>query len=245
MRIEGSGHWIHIASTPDLALYFAHKKRGSEAMKAVEVLPNYTGIAMHDGYVSYPAFDNCRHALCHAPPLRELPLLFEHYGQESAMWMMRLLKDTWRIIKHNKSLGFNPLSDTLTDSIRLRYDDIFKQAIKEMAQLAHPSPKKRGKPAQHPAKNLYDRLRKYKTQVLRFVYDFRVPFDNHQAERDIRMIKTQQKISGTVRTTQGAKVFGRIRSYISTLKKQSQNILQGIQAAIEDFLKPQVAWDAE
>ena len=152
-----------------------------------------------------------------------------------------MLKDTWRIVKHNKASGFNHLSAPLTDNIRLRDDDILKQALKDRALLATPPPNKRGKPQQHPAKNLYDRLRKYKTEVWRFVYDFRVPFDNHQAERDICMIKTQQKISGTFRTMRGANVFCRIRSYISTLKKQNQNILHGIQMAIEDFLKPQLA----
>ena len=107
------------------------------------------------------------------------------------------------------------------------------EAFNEIAQLPTPPPNKRGKPKQHPTKNLYNRL--YKGKVLRFMGDFRVPFDNNQAERDIRMIKTQQKISGTFRTLQGAKVFCRIRSYLSTLKKQGQNVLFGIQAAIENL----------
>lgn len=245
LRIEGSGHWIHTASTPDLTLYFVHKKRGTEAMKAGDVLPHYTGIAVHDGYVSYPTFEYCDHALCNAHHLRELTLMFEHYGQEWAMFMMVLLKDTWRIVKQHKALGLKTLSANLIDSINACYDCILEQALQEMAQLPTPPPSKRGKPKQHPAKNLYDRLHKGKVEVLRFMCDFRVPFDNNQAERDIRMIKTQQKISGTFRTMLGAQVFCRIRSYISTLKKQGQSVLLGIQAAIENLFSQQMAWGAE
>jgi transposase len=235
LRVEGSGHWIHSASTPDLTLYFIHKKRGTEAMKAADVLPHYTGVAVHDGYHSYPTFNNCEHALCNAHHLRELTLMFEHYGQEWAMFLMVLLKDAWRIVKRHKALGLEALSAALIDSINACYDYILAEALEEIALLPTPPPNKRGKPKQHPAKNLYARLHKGKAEVLRFICDFRVPFDNNQAERDIRMIKTQQKISGTFRTLQGAQVFCRIRSYVSTLKKQEQNVLLGIQAAIENL----------
>jgi transposase len=245
LRVEGSGHWIHSASTADLTLYFIHKKRGTEAMREADVLPHYAGIAVHDGYHSYPTFKNCEHALCNAHHLRELTLMFEHYGQEWAMFMMVLLKDTWRIVKRHKALGLNTLSQSLKDSINACYDYILAEAFKEIAQLPIPPPNKRGKPKQHPAKNLYDRLYKRKVEVLRFMCDFRVPFDNNQAERDIRMIKTQQKISGTFRTLQGAKVFCRIRSYLSTLKKQGQNLLFGIQAAIENLFAQHLVSSSE
>lgn len=166
-------------------------------------------------------------------------------GQEWAVLMMVLLKDTWRIIKQHQAQAITTLSDTLLDHISTCYDDILEEAHHEMAQLPIPPPNKRGKPKQHPAKNLYDRLYKNQAEVWCFMYDFRVPFDNNQAERDIRMIKTQQKISGTFRTRQGAQVFCRIRSYISTLKKQEQNVLIGIQAAIENLWQHLLAWDAE
>jgi transposase len=243
LRIEGSGHWIHTASTPDLTVYFVHKGRGSEAIKTGGILQHYKGVAVHDSYASYPTFEDCNHALCNAHHLRELTLMFEHYGQEWAMFMMVLLKDTWRIVKQRKALGFEKLSDVLINNAC--YDYILEHAIEEIAQLPKPPPSKRGRPKQHPAKNLYDRLHKGKTEVLGFMADFRVPFDNNQAERDIRMIKTQQKISGTFRTFHGAQVFCRIRGYISTLKKQQQNILLGIQVAIENVWQPSLAWDAE
>ncbi len=120
-------------------------------------------------------------------------------------------------------------------TITICYDCILQEALEEIALLPTPPPqKRRGKAKQHPAKNLYDRLCKYKTEVLRFAHDFRVPFDNNLAERDIRMIKTQQKVSGTFRTLLGARVFCRIRAYVSMLKKQALNVVRSIHASIAE-----------
>jgi len=232
LRVEGKGHWIHTASTSELTYYFVHKKRGCEAMNAAEILPNYTGIAVHDGYVSYPTYKSCHHALCNAHHLRELTLMYEHYGQEWAGLMMMFLKELWKRVKRERDLGHERFSRVIERLIGGLYDTILEDALDELALLPNPPPNAKGKPKQHPAKNLHSRLVKKKAEVLRFSSDFRVPFDNNQAERDIRMIKTQQKVSGTFRTLSGARVFCRIRSYISTLKKGRHNVLSGIVMAI-------------
>lgn len=242
LRVEGSGHWIHTASTSNLTYYFVHKKRGCEAMDAAEILPNYTGIAIHDGYVSYPTYKGCEHSLCNAHHLRELTLMYEHYGQQWALMMIIFLKDLWQRVKRVRELGHERFLAGIKQLISEFYDAILEAALAELAQLPNPPLNTKGKPKQHPAKNLYNRLVNKKDEVLRFAYNFRVPFDNNQAERDIRMIKCRQKVSGTSRTLSGAQVFCRIRSYISTLKKNGLNVLRGIELAISNV---ELVWGTE
>ena len=112
-----------------------------------------------------------------------------------------------------------------------RYDEILQTGFKANSPPEHPPPKKRGRKKQSPPKNLLDHLQKYKAETLVFMYDFRVPFDNNLAERDVRMIKVKQKISGTFRTRTGADTFCAIRSYISTVRKQGYNVIQAIHDA--------------
>ena len=136
------------------------------------------------------------------------------------------------------------VSDELVTEFERCYTDILQTALEEIPSLPDPPPDKRGRKKQHPAKNLYDRLLKHKEAVLRFMHDFHVPFDNNQAERDIRMIKTQQKISGTFRKMSGAKVFCRIRGYISTAKKQGKNVLEALRSVLDGApWMPELAWN--
>lgn len=239
LRVQGKLHWLHTASTPLLTYYHIHKKRGCEAMDDAGILPSYQGISVHDGYQSYPKYEQCDHSLCNAHHLRELTLMFEHYGQQWALFMMVLLLDIWRMVKIEKAQGRTQLTEIKHASHN--YDQILVQAIAELAKLPMPPPTKKGRKKQPPAKNLYDRLLKNKAAVLRFMYDFQIPFDNNLAERDIRMMKTQQKISGAFRTTRGSAMFCRIRGFISTLKKQQQNVLDGICLAIDDVFLPELA----
>jgi transposase len=233
VRVEGKLHWLHTACTQQLTGYLIHPKRGRAAMDEAGILPEFKGVSMHDALPSYFQYTLCTHALCNAHHLRELKLMFEHDEQGWAAAMAALLRDIWRVVKNHRQAGVSSLSERLAEGFERCYDEILQSALKEIPSLPDPPPDKRGRRKQPPAKNLYDRLLKHKEAVLRFMHDFQVPFDNNQAERDIRMIKAQQKISGTFRQVERAKVFCRIRGYISTAKKQGQNVLNALRSVFE------------
>ena len=230
LRQQGKLHWLHTASTERLTYYGLHARRGKEAMNELGILPNYTGCAVHDHWKSYFTF-SCDHSLCNAHHLRELTYLAEQEQQGWATSMIELLleaKETCEATSENR-LAEN--SAELT-SIRVRYDALI---AKGLAQNLPPSEtserKKRGRRKQSKAKNLLDRLRDFKTEVLAFLTHPLIPFDNNQGERDIRMAKLKQKISGCFRSENGGQFFSRIRGYVSTLRKNNLKILNGIQSA--------------
>lgn len=230
MRVQGKLWWLHVASTDGLTFYFVHMKRGKDAMNAMNILPTYEGISVHDGLKSYAQY-TCDHALCNAHHLRELAFILERYQQSWAAEMGILLRDIKQQVDQAKSQGEPALSAELMQWFEQRYQTLIAAGL-ESNPLPDPSPpdaaKSRGRPKQSPARNLLDRLQQHQPQVLAFMYDFRVPFDNNQAERDLRMMKLKQKISGGFRSAGGAQMFGRIRGYISTLKKQGLNVLEAL-----------------
>ena len=231
MRVEGKLNWLHVLATERLTYYGVHLKRGQEAMRDMGLLHELQGRAIHDGWASYLKFDNCRHALCNAHHLRELRFIFEQYQQTWANDMFRLLLDIKQEVENRLPQQMRLAHEQLR-YYRQQYDEILQQGFN-----ANPAPqqapyKKRGRRKQSKAKNLLDRLQKYKAETLAFMSDFRVPFDNNLAERAVRMIKVKQKISGTFRTRIGAEIFCDIRSYISTARKQGQNVIQTIHDAL-------------
>jgi transposase len=233
VRIEGTLYWLHSASTETLTHYAVEAKRGQDATRAIGILPAFTGRAVHDGWASYFAY-SCEHALCNAHHLRELTFVAEQHGQAWAAAMKGLLQDAYRRVEQAKARGVDRLPGFSVFEIEARYAALLAAGRIETAQLREPSPpttdapKKRGRKKQHPAKNLLDRLSRYRTETLRFLHDFRVPFDNNLAERDLRMIKVQQKVSGCFRTQAGAEAFCRLRGYLSTLRKQGQEMLANL-----------------
>jgi transposase len=233
IRVEGKLHWIHAASTAQLTFYQHHPKRGQEAMEAIGILPEYKGILVHDHLKAYLRYTDCLHSLCNAHHLRELVFLLERGNLSWAGEMIRLLVVMKKCVDRAKARQQNQLQPELAQLLMQRYDKLLEAGFKhdEGLQINEPPPtvlKKRGRKKQSKAKNLLDRLKNYKTETLRFLTDFSVPFDNNQAERDIRMSKLKQKISGTFRSEQGAKFFFRIRGYLSSAKKQGHNMLKAL-----------------
>lgn len=230
LNVGGKNSWLHVASTPSLTFYAAHPKRGREALDAIGVLPEFRGRAMHDGLPSYWQYGECDHALCNAHHLRELTFVEEELGQPWAKDLKDVLLDIKRAVDEARGHGLAELSVDVKREFERRYDEVLAAGLK-----ANPPPEptgKRGRPKRGKAGSLVDRLRTHKGATLAFMADFAVPFDNNQAERDIRMTKVRQKISGCFRTTTGADRFCRIRGYISTLRKQGMPVLAALRKAM-------------
>jgi transposase len=233
-RVEGKTHWLHSVSTPALTCYSIHPKRGSDAMDEMGILPVYTGIAKHDGLKVYFKYTNCEHSLCNDHHLRELTWVIENEQQTWAQKMHDLLLDIKAEVDEAKENAKICLELEKLMDFEQRYSSIIALGYQENPFIAvWPKPKgKRGKSKKTKPRNLLERLDKQRTETLNFMFDFRIPFGNNQAERDIRMTKVQQKISGGFRSMQGAKIFSRIRGYISTVKKNSNPVLGAIRDAL-------------
>ncbi|MBA7533383.1 IS66 family transposase ISMma15 [subsurface metagenome] len=226
MRISGKLNWLHVAGTETLTYYIPHPKRGSIAFDEIGILPYFEGRAVHDGWSSYFNY-RCEHGLCNAHHLRELTCAHEQYEQQWAKQMIEFLLEVKQ--KRENSNGKRFASRTIN-----KFEQGYRRIL-EMGMEANPPPavttgkKKRGRKKKSKVRNLLERLQQYEKATLAFMHDFSVPFDNNPAERDIRMMKVQQKISGTFRSFEGALSFCRIRSYISTAKKQGLNIISCLQ----------------
>ncbi len=227
LRVCGKGMWVHVASSTKLTHYAVHEKRGSEATKEIRILPSFRGVAVHDGLTAYGKYERCEHALCNAHHLRELTFVEEEHEQGWAGEMKALLSEIEEAVREEAASGGTRLAPETTGDFKRRY-----QRVLEAGLAANPPPErtgKKGRPKQSKGKNLVDRLDKHREAVLRFMRDFRVPFDNNQAERDLRMVKVRQKVSGCFRTKEGAWAFLRIRGYISTVRKQGKNVLAALE----------------
>jgi transposase len=218
-----------VVSTCGLTYYFVHPKRGQLAMDEMAVLPNFKGKAIHDGLKSYQGY-GCEHFLCNAHHLRELQYILERYGQPWSYQMSLLLRTALVLVDGAKAKGRTALRPKQLQLLTARYAAILEQGIAVNPLPVSPpdAPKKRGRPKRPPALNLLERLKSKEASVLGFMRDFTIPFDNNQAERDLRMMKLKQKISGCFRTEEGARMFCRIRGYLSTLRKQKVNLLDAL-----------------
>ncbi len=227
--VAGKRDWLHTASTDRLTSYECDPQRGREAIERIGILPKFKGVACHDAYSSYLSYA-CLHSLCNAHHLRELKFLEEVQQREWSREMKELLlKIKERVAQARHSGGERLCQATQTKFVKA-YKAILQQGFEREQLEPVLATGKRGRKKQSKAKNLLDRLEKYQAETLRFMGDFSVPFDNNLAERDLRMMKVQQKISGCFRTTEGAKDFCRIRSYISTMRKQGHNLLEALRS---------------
>lgn len=229
LRVEKQLHWLHVASTDELTHYHVHRRRGQEGMKEGDILPHFTGQAVHDHLSAYLHFDTCQHAFCNAHHLRELKFIHEQYQQGWADKMAQLLLTIKAEVEAAPASALSLPAERL-DFHSAAYDQLIAEGL-QLNPTQPPPPNSRGRPKQSPPKNLLDRLHKHKAGVLAFMADFRVPFDNNLAERDVRMVKVKQKVSGTFRTKRGADTFCLIRSYISTARKQGHLVIDALYRA--------------
>jgi transposase len=230
LRVAKQLHWLHVASTEHLTHYHVHRRRGQEGMKAGGILPVFTGQAVHDHLSAYLHFDACQHGFCNAHHLRELKFVQEQYQQPWAVKLAELLLTIKAEVATTPAPALSLPLERLT-FYEAAYDKLITEGLQANQRVEKSPTKKRGRPKQTPPQNLLNRLQKHKSGVLAFMYDFRVPFDNNLAERDIRMIKVKQKVSGAFRTKSGADTFCEIRSYISTVRKQGHNVIDALYKA--------------
>ncbi len=232
IRLEKRLNWLHVASTPQLTCYHIDPKRGQVAMDAMAILPDYQGYAVHDHWASYYSY-NCQHVLCNAHHLRELTFAHEQHQQQWAAKLSQCLLDAKREVDDAKVANAPSLTASRITYFDRRYSRLLRAGRDELPVLPVDKNKTRGRTKQHKVKNLHDRLVNHKREVLAFLVDFSLPFDNNLAERDVRMVKVKQKVSGCFRSNQGAQTFCRIRGYISTLKKQGHNVFNALSDAFD------------
>jgi transposase len=235
LRVRGTLHGLHGASTERLTSYAVHAKRGHEAMEAAGMLGPFRGTVVHDHWQPSCTYDECAHALGHAHHLRALRCIATQYHQAWANDMAALLVEITAAVAATPAPAMClALPELLACETR---DDAIVQAGFAATPVAVPTAEgeatQRGRPQQAPPVTLLSRLRDFTGQVLACMADFRVPFDNNQGERDIRMVQVKQKVSGGFRTREGAQRFGRMRGYLSTARQHAQNVFEAIRDAFE------------
>ena len=239
LRVGGTQGWVHVARTAELTHYAYDPRRGQAAMQEVGILPQLRGTLVRDGYLSYTRFEACRHALCNAHLLRDL-LYVEELSPAQKAWTKppsALLIEIKEAAEKARAAGHAQLNEQTRSGFLHRYDRLVKKADK-----LNPQPSKgeaeggatpqQKRPPLSLARRLANRLSRRRDEVLRFMSDLAVPFTNNGAERDLRMLKVQQKVSGCFRTPDGARDFCRVRSYLSTARKQGQPLLHALESAL-------------
>lgn len=226
--------WLHTMSTPELSYFEPHQNRGFKATEAIDILPKYQGVLVHDAWATYFKYDQMSHALCNVHHLRDLNGIIENDAQQWALLMKSALLAAKQLVDEAYLAGYDELAPEVTRRIGQLYTAIIEIGINENPwEKPPPHLKKRGRYKKSKARNLVERFERNQDAILRFAHNFKVPFDNNLAERDIRMMKVQQKISGCFRSWAGAKQFCQLRSYTSTLRKQGLNVWQALGALFE------------
>ena len=230
-RVNSRLHWVHVASDRCNTYLYLSGKRGQNGMEEGNVLPNFHGTAIHDCWTSYWRYD-IKHGVCCAHLLRELNGAEENHPLQKWPKAFRRLLLKMKAAKDEAVLsGADHLESDAIERFDQEYDRILRKAYRE-----NPAPEntagRRGRPKRGKILSLIDRLRDLKESVCLFVKNFDVPFDNNQAERDLRMIKVKTKVSGCFRTVEGAADFLKIMSYTGTARKQGVNPFQAILLAL-------------
>jgi transposase len=241
IRIAGKGSWLHVNCTRFLTHLAWHARRGRQALEAIGIWPRFPGRAMRDRWASYDHYP-CAHSLCGAHLVRDCVYVAEQEGQQWAAEMADLLLSMAKAAGEWRKRGARGVPAQERDSWVAHYFELLASGYAaQPAPSAQDVPKGRGRRKQSAAKNLLDAFLHRADQVLAFLDDLSIPFTNNQAERDLRMVKVQQKIAGTFRSEDGATAFCRIRSYLSTMRKQGQGMLLALAAVFEGHPLP-LAW---
>ena len=223
--IQGTRQWLHTASTATLTYYYPHARRGHAATEAMDILPHFRGTAVHDNWSAYRQYQTCRHALCNVHHLRELTAVAENDHQPWAARFTTFLLSAKQAVAQARAAGHAALPPQKLAQIERLYARLTERALHANAPPPQGWPQgQRGRAKKPKARNLAERFVAYRQQVLAFVYDFKVPFDNNLVERDLRMLKVQQKISGCFRSPAAAADFCTLRSYLSTMRKQGFSV---------------------
>jgi hypothetical protein len=233
LRVDKKNHWIHVCSGGDITLKFVHERRGKEAMTAIGVIPRYGGVIIHDCWASYLSYDHCGHGLCGAHLLRELTFIVEADGYAWAKNMKRLLQQTCARVAQRKRKRLSPRE---YDRLQKHYRNIITRGGEELPPIPPRQNGKRGRIAKSDAHNLWERLKEHEEAVLLFACNPDVAFTNNRAERDLRMSKVKQKVSGCFRKFLYAQAYCRISSYLQTMANRGYNPLVAIQMAISGQL---------
>jgi len=237
IKVDKKTVWLHCASNNLWTYFYPHQKRGCDAMNDIGILPEFNGTLCHDHWKPYYRY-NCTHSLCNAHHLRELERAFEQDGQKWAFKMQALLTEINKAVHKNAS---GKLSKNKSEAYRLEYRAILVAGKKECPlPKTTNDPPKRGRIKKSKARNLLERLEEFEDDVLRFMVDAMTPFTNNQGENDLRMTKVQQKISGCFRSMDGAYIFCRVRSYLSTCRKHDVKATDALEmlfkGKLPDFL---------
>jgi len=229
VRVNKQNYWVHVYSAGDLTLKCLHRKRGNEAVDDIGIIPRYSGVVIHDCWAAYFTYGNCEHALCGSHLLRELTFVVESNGYAWARNIKRLLRDTCKKVSRRKS---KKLTATEYSNLQKRYRNIITRGEKELPPIPVRTNGKRGRIAKSDAHNLLERLKKHEAGVLLFAKNSHVSFTNNRAERDLRMGKVKQKVSGCFRSEIFAHAYCRISSYLQTMAYRGYNPLIAIQMAL-------------
>ena len=231
VRRGGKLAWAHVASASRLTHYAIQTHRGSAATDAIGILPTFRGVSVHDGWTGYRAYTSCRHALCNVHHLREVTFLEEEYQQTWAGDLKGLLRKMRTAAEQARAQGWRATPPIERDIFLARYQELLAAglAANPPPTAASRRPGQRGRLAQSPARNLLERLAFGQEQALAFLDNLAIPFDNNQAERDLRGLKVHQKVSGCFRSDGGADAFACLRGYLATLRKQGQALLAALE----------------
>ena len=230
--INGVTEWVHDFSNDSFTYLALHKKRGFKAIEDIGLLTDYKGILVHDCWSPYWKLDGVIHQLCCAHLLRELNGVAEnHPDQKWAPQFRKLLIKMKRSKERAIGQGKEAFRESTLKKYSERYDEIIKLAYEENP-VPEKKPGKRGKQKRGKVLSLIDRLSKHKGEVCLFVNNFAVPFDNNQAERDIRSVKIKTKVSGFFKTEEGAKNYLKIMSFVSTARKLGRSAYEAVRLAV-------------
>ena len=229
LRVDRKNHWIHVYAAGDLTLKRLHRKRGKEAINDINIVPRYGGVIIHDCWASYFAYDNCHHGLCGSHLLRELTFIIESNDYRWAKNMKKLLQQTCVLVSDSED---KKLDDKAYANLQKRYRNIITRGDKELPELPERPTGKRGRLAKSDAHNLWERLKVHEAAVLLFAKESHVPFTNNRAERDLRMAKVKQKVSGCFRNNDYAHAYCRVSSFLQTMANKGYNPLIAIQMVL-------------